>query len=83
MKLRNALTILAAIAAGTLSACGGQGQSPAATIAPPVAQSLDTMRVLAQARQSSDTSAPYGVNGGAVTLTDTADTTNSVPINGT
>jgi hypothetical protein len=45
---------------------------------PPTSQSLDTAQVLALAQQTSETSAPFGVNGGAVTLDDTSET--SAPI---
>lgn len=45
---------------------------------PPTSQSLDTAQVLALAQQSSETAAPTAVNGGALTLNDTGET--SAPI---
>jgi len=43
-----------------------------------MSQQLDTAHVLALAQQTSDTSSPFQVDDGALTLTDTSDT--SVPI---
>jgi hypothetical protein len=37
--------------------------------------------VLAQARQTSETTSPYPVNNGALTLTDTSDTTQPINVN--
>lgn len=57
--------------------------NPGSTTTPPVsgAQSLDTAAVLAQARQTSETASPYAVNSGALTLTDTSDTTQAIKVN--
>jgi len=44
--------------------------------------SLDTAQVLAQARETSETSQPYAVNDGAMSLTDTSDTSAPLGING-
>jgi hypothetical protein len=44
----------------------------------PTSQSLDTAQVLALAQQSSETNTPVAVNGGALTLNDTSET--SAPI---
>lgn len=86
MKHRMTILSVAAIAAAAMSACGGGGNDgQAAAMAPPPAvtsQSLDTVQVLAQARQPSETSSPYPVNGGALVMTDTSDTTEPVGING-
>jgi len=46
------------------------------------AMSLDTAQVLAQAKETSETSAPYAVNDGAMRLTDTSDTSEPLGING-
>ena len=85
MKHRMAILGVAAIAAGSISACGGDNGQAAA--APPPAkvanQSLDTAQVLAQARHTSETSSPYPVNDGALVLTDTSDTAEPMSINGT
>lgn len=85
MKHRMAILGVAAIAAGSISACGGDnGQAVAA--APPARvanQLLDTAQVLAQARDTSETSSPYPVNDGALVLTDTSDTAEPMSINGT
>ena len=85
MKHRMAILGVAAIAAGSISACGGDnGQAVAAPPPARVAnQSLDTAQVLAQARDTSETSSPYPVNDGAVVLTDTSDTAEPMSINGT
>jgi hypothetical protein len=86
VKHRMAILGVVAVAAGSISACGGGDSGQAAAVAPPPAsvtsQSLDTMQVLAQARQPSETASPYPVNGGALVLTDTSDTTEPVNING-
>jgi hypothetical protein len=86
MKLWNAIMGASVIAAASLAACGGRDSSVTTTLAPPpmgaMGQSLDTVQVLAQARQSSETSEPFPVVGGALTLTDTADTSEPVSING-
>jgi hypothetical protein len=44
-------------------------------------QSLNTAAVLAQARVTSETASPYAVNNGALTLTDTSDTTQPINAN--
>jgi hypothetical protein len=76
---------VAVIAAGSISACGGDnGQAVAAPPPARVAnQSLDTAQVLAQARHTSETSSPYPVNDGALVLTDTSDTAEPMSVNGT
>jgi hypothetical protein len=85
VKHRIAIFGVAAIAAVSISACGGGDYGQAAAMPPPIAttQSLDTAQVLAQARQISEISTPYAVNGGALVLIDTSDTTEPVSINGT
>jgi hypothetical protein len=90
VKCRMAILGVAAVAAGSISACGGGGggggDSGQATSMPPppsvTHQSLDTAQVLAQARHTSETSSPYPVNDDALVLTDTRDTTEPVSING-
>lgn len=85
MKHRMAILGAAAIAAGSISACGGDNGQTAA-VPPPARvtiQSLDTAQVLAQARHTSETSSPYSVNDGALVLTDTSDTAEPISISGT
>ena len=90
MKCRMVILGVAAVAAGSISACGGggggdSGQAMATAMPPPPSvthQSLDTAQVLAQARHTSETSSPYPVNDDALVLTDTSDTTEPVSING-
>lgn len=85
MKHRMAIFGVAAVAAGSLSACGGDN-GQAAAMPPPARvanQSLDTAQVLGQARHTSETSSPYPVNDGALVLTDTSDTAEPMSINGT
>jgi hypothetical protein len=85
MKHRLVIFGLAAIIAGSLSACGGgDGGSPAVAATPPsMVQALDTAEVLAQSRQTSETTYPYPVNFGAVYFTDTSDFTDPYIIPGT
>jgi len=83
MKLRIVMAGLAALAAGTLSGCGGSGaQSPVVSMSPQLL-SLDTAQVLAQAKQVSETGAPYVLDGAVAAFTDTADTTDAMPVTGT
>ena len=86
MKHTMAILGVAAIAAGSISACGGDNGQAAAPPPPPARvanQSLDTAQVLAQARHTSESSSPYPVNDGALVLTDTSDTAEPMSINGT
>jgi hypothetical protein len=92
MKLRFTRFAIAAAAVGSISACGDGGGSPGSSAAatptpsPPSASTtmeLDTAQVLAQARQTSETSDPYLVNNRAVVLTDTSEITDPMGINGT
>ena len=86
MKHRIAILGATAIAAGSMSACGGGNGEVAAMPPPPpsvISQSLDTVQVLAQARHASETSSPYPVNDGALVLTDASDTTEPISVNGT
>jgi hypothetical protein len=53
----------------------------AAPPAPPATQSLSTAQVLALAQDTSETSAPIVVNGGAVTINDTSETHGPVSVN--
>jgi hypothetical protein len=87
MKLKIVLIGAAAIAAAALSACGGgdhnsQASTPSTPPTMPTTQQLDTAQVLALAQKSSEVSAPFEVNGGMLTLTDTSDTTDAISVNG-
>jgi hypothetical protein len=86
VKHRMAILGVAALAAGSFSACGGGGGGQALVTAMPppsaTSQSMDTAQVLASAGQSSETLSPYPVNGGALVLTDTSDTSEPVSVNG-
>jgi hypothetical protein len=70
-----ALSLTAALTAG----CGGDHSAPPP--APPTSQSLDTAQVLLLAEQMSETTAPFAVNGGAVTLNDTSETSAPIAVN--
>jgi hypothetical protein len=48
---------------------------------PPAALSLDTAQVLVVAGQTSESSTPLAVNGGALTLNDTSETSAPIPVN--
>jgi hypothetical protein len=84
MKFKNVLVGASALLiAAALSACGGGSSSsafnpPALT---PSAQSLDSSEVLAQAQHTSEISFPYQVNDGALTLTDTSETSEPISVN--
>jgi hypothetical protein len=47
----------------------------------PSAQSLDTAQVLAQAQQTSEIAFPHQINDGALTLTDTSETSQPISVN--
>lgn len=64
--------------AGLTGGCHDHEGSSAPT--PSVSQSLDTAQVLALARQSSETQSPIVVNGGALTLNDTSETSAPVAV---
>ena len=72
--MNHKLLLLGAVAlsAGLLAGC--PNDQPAAS----ASQSLNTAQILALARRSSETTAPFPVNDGALTLNDTRET--SVPI---
>jgi hypothetical protein len=84
MKTKLAIMTGVGLAAGLVSGYGGGPGQGAAGLSPPVStsQSLDTEKLLAQARVSSETGAPYAVDGGALTLTDTSETSEPLSLNG-
>ncbi len=63
-------------------ACHDNGNNPPATPPPPpsTSQSLDTAQVLALAQHTSETDAPTAVNGGALTINDTSETSVPIPV---
>ena len=77
MKSKIAIVMAAAVAATLVSACGDDHNTPPMTPTMPTstAQALDTPQVLALAKATSETSSPFAVDEGALTLTDTSDTT--------
>jgi hypothetical protein len=84
MKSTNLLAGAAALLTATaLTACGGSSSSSVASPPPatPNAQSLDTAAVLAQAQHTSEIAFPYQVNDGALTLTDTSETSEPISAN--
>jgi hypothetical protein len=81
------LTAAVAAALG-LTGCGGSSHSGSAAASPPPPapptsqnQSLDTSQVLMQAKQTSESSSPYPVDDGALTLTDTSETSSPITVN--
>jgi|GEM_PF-1139650 hypothetical protein len=83
MKRKTALLGAAALAAAALSACGDH--TPAGSMSmptTPTTQELDTAQVLALAQKTSEVSAPIQVDDGALTLTDSSETTKAISVNG-
>lgn len=76
MKSKLLLLGVAGLSVGLVAACNEDNSRPAPP--PPTSQSLDTAQVLALAQQSSETSYPIVVDGGALALDDASDT--SAPI---
>jgi hypothetical protein len=74
---------VALLIATALTACGGGSSSNVAS--PPAAttnaQSLDSAEVLVQAQHTSEIAFPYQVNDGALTLTDTSETSRPISVN--
>lgn len=68
------------LAVGLIAACHDH-HGPAPKPPAPAAQSLDTAQVLALAQQTSETSSPFPVNGGLVTLNDTSESTPPIMVN--
>jgi PBP1b-binding outer membrane lipoprotein LpoB len=86
MKTKLAIMTSVGLAAGLMSGCGSDnGQTTSGSTTPPpasTAQSLDTQQVLAQAKVTSESSAPYTVDNGQLTLTDTSETSDPITVNG-
>ena len=80
MNRKTVLLGAAAVAAASLSACGDHAASGSMSM--PTAQELDTAQVLALAQKTSEVNAPIQVDYGALTLTDTSETTAAISVNG-
>jgi hypothetical protein len=80
MKVKVMLPLVGVVAGSLMSACGGGDSNPPATQTQQP-QALDTAEVLAQARVTSETAEPYAVDDGALTLTDTSETSEPISIN--
>jgi hypothetical protein len=80
------LLIGACVTAGLIASCGGDDHSAPATTSttpPPVmttTTSVDTAQLLAMAQQTSETSSPFEVNGGAFVFIDTSETTAPIAV---
>jgi len=85
MKSKILLLGAIGVAASVVAAChhDNNGSTPPTATTPPPTSSmmaLDTAQVLALAQQTSETSSPFAVNGGALTLTDTSETTAPISV---
>ena len=90
LNRKSLLAVAAALAAATLSACGGSsmnslaspmGPAPPAATAPASSDMvLNATQLLEQARKSSETASPLPVDGGALRLDDTSDTTEPISV---
>jgi hypothetical protein len=74
------------VSAGLLAAGCSSNNDSSASVAPPPSlppakAQEDTAQVLSLAQQTSETTFPFSVNGGAFTITGTSETTDPVPIN--
>ena len=70
-----------------LGGCGGNGGQGTTAATPPsgmgpTSTQIDTMEVLSQARQVSETAAAYAVNDGALQFTDTSDMSEPISVGG-
>lgn len=79
IAIRTALGLSLALAGGLLSGCGGD-DTHAAMPPGPSTLALDTAQALTLAQQSSETSSPFMVAAGALTLTDTSETSEPIAI---
>ncbi len=73
----------AVLAAGCGGSDNGSGATtPPSSTTPPTSSTmaLDTAQVLALAQVTSETSSPFAVNAGALTLTDTSNTTAPISV---
>ena len=84
MKQRTAIVGITAVLLGaSISSCGGHGSGVTTTPpSPPTGQNLTTAQVLTLAKQPSESTEPFAVDAGALTLTDTSDTSEALTVNG-
>ncbi len=92
MKRKAAVIGVATVVAGVLAACGhddnnsGMTTMPTPPAPPPASTTINvtTAELLANyATQPSETASPVAVNGGALNITDTSDTTTPISVDGT
>ena len=81
MTIKRLLLGAVGLSAGLVAACHDDHHGGPQPPPPSTSQSLDTAQVLVLAQQSSETSAPFAVNGGAVTLNDTSETSAPIAVN--
>ena len=78
---RKTICFALGLCAGLLAACNSNNDHPNSSLPPvPIPQTLDTQKVLALAKQSSETASPFAINGGLVTLSDTSETSSPVAV---
>ena len=86
MQLKTVVLVAAAMTVASLAGCGHDHQTT--TVPPPTTpptsdvQTLDTAQVLALAQKTSETGAPFVVNGGLLMLSDSSDTAEAISVNG-
>jgi hypothetical protein len=85
MKRKLAIMTSVGLAAGLVSGCGGGDSGQAAGggggSTTPTSVSLSTGDVLTLAQKASETAAPFAVDAGALTLTDTSETSEPINVN--
>jgi hypothetical protein len=81
MTIKRLLLGAAGLSAGLVAACHDDHHGGSPPPPPSTSRSLDTAQVLVLAQQSSETSLPLAVNGGAVTLNDTSETSAPIAVN--
>jgi hypothetical protein len=88
MNFRIHIFSVVGLSAGLLAAGCSSNNGSSASVAPtpppsppPATAQDDTAQVLSLAQQTSETTAPFAVNGGALTITGTSETTAPVPVN--
>jgi hypothetical protein len=82
MKTKIIIPLVSVVAGSLMSACGGGVNAPPPPVSQmPQPQALDTEQVLVQARVTSETSEPYPVDDGLLTLTDTSETSEPIGVN--
>ena len=84
MKRKLAIMTSVGLAAGLVSGCGGGNSGEASGGGggtTPTSVSLSTGDVLTLAQKTSETAAPFAVDAGALTLTDTSETSEPINVN--